>query len=110
MTDTAAAPRPTPTTVRLEGGLTKREVLLFEDTSGMSIEAVQGLLADPERPKMRVAMTLIFIALRRRLPAITFDEVLEGDYVLEIGTPDLVGGGTGPLPPPSSGDPTVPAA
>ena len=99
------------TTVRLEGALTKREVLLFEDTSGMSIDAVKGLLEDPARPKMRVAMTLVFIALRRRLPAITFDEVLDGDYTLEVGSPELVSGGDqGPLPPPSSGDPTVPSA
>lgn len=97
------------TTVRLEGGLTKREILLFEDTAGISIEAVRGLLEDPDRPKMRVAMTLVFIALRRKLPAITFDEVLEGDYQLELGG-DVVGGGAAPLPPPASSEPTAPSA
>lgn len=87
--------------VRLDGALTKREMLMFEEKSGVPIDQLGVAMTDPSKPKMRVAMALTWIALRRTNPAATFDEVLDGDYEIEWGD-GAKGLPTPPLPPPSA--------
>jgi len=87
--------------VRLDGALTKREMLLFEEKAGVPIDQLGVVMTDPDKPKMRVAMALTWIALRRSKPGATFDEVLDGDYELEWGD-GAAGVPAAPLPPPSA--------
>jgi len=80
----------------LKGAMTPREAYQFETETGISVSAIDAIMKDPERPKMKLTTGLLLIALRRENPKATLDDVLDGDYVIE-----LVAEHDNPLPPPS---------
>jgi hypothetical protein len=84
----------------IKGKLSPREQLFVETESGVAISAVESVLTDPERPKLKVLTTLLLVALRREKPSATLDDVLDGDYELEFKSTDA-----DPLPPPSVSNP-----
>lgn len=88
------------TTVVIKGKLTPREQMFIESESGIAISAIEAVLADPERPKLKLLTTLLLVALRRNNPTATIDDVLDGDYELSFEPLD-----GDPLPPPSVSNP-----
>lgn len=89
------------TIVKLDGSLTKREILVVEEMSGVPIDQIGAVLTDPSKPKMRLAAVLTLVALRRITPKATLDDVLDGDYELEWGDGAAIAPAP-PLPPPSA--------
>lgn len=80
----------------LRGAMTPREAYQFETETGISVSAIEGIMKDPERPKMKLTTGLLLVALRRVNPKATLDDVLDGDYEIE-----MVPEHDAPLPPPS---------
>jgi len=86
--------------VKLEGALTKREILTIEELSGVPIDQIGVVLTDPSKPKMRLAAVLTLVALRRTQPSASLDTVLDGDYEL-VWADGPEAEAVPPLPPPS---------
>lgn len=84
----------------IKGKLSPREQLLIETESGVAVTAIQAVLENPERPKVKLLAALTLVALRRQDPTATMDQVLDGEYEIDF-EPEAAN----PLPPPSAAAP-----
>lgn len=84
---TPKAPKPDPSsayTLEYPMELTRREAALFETETGISHTIIPLHILDVNKPSAHIENVLTLIALQRKSSNYTMDNVMEGNWVLDL--------------------------